>query len=339
MRQRLAYDAAMTVPDLTPTRPLGATDVLVSPLCLGGNVFGWGADSDESMTVLDAYASAGGNFVDTADVYSEWIPANTGGDSERIIGDWMHARGNRASVIIATKVAKLSTHRGLSGENIRSAVDQSLRNLRTDYIDLYYAHEDDPSVTMVETLGAFDELVRSGKVRHIAVSNFTADRMREALATSAENGFASYIAVQNHYNLMERAAYETDTESVVLENGMSSLPYFSLARGFLTGKHRPGETVDSVRSEGATSYIGERGDRVLTALQHVASTHATTMPAVALAWLLAQPGVTAPLSSARSTAQLADLLPMASLDLSIEEIALLSDASAGPASALGQRTP
>lgn len=314
--------------DLTPTRRLGTTDVLVSPLCLGGNVFGWSADADESMTVLDAYTSSGGNFVDTADVYSEWIPGNTGGDSERIMGDWMHARGNRASVIIATKVGVLSTHRGLSRDNIHSAVDQSLTNLRTDYIDLYYAHEDDPSVPMVETLGAFDELVRAGKVRHIAVSNFTAGRVREALATSAENGFASYVAVQNHYNLMERAAYETDIESLVRENGLSSLPYYSLARGFLTGKYRSGETVESVRSKGAAPYMSERGDRVLTALQEVASTHGTTMPAVALAWLLAQPGVTAPLSSARNAGQLADLLPMASLDLSTEEITLLSDASA-----------
>ena len=203
-----------------PSRPLGSTGLLVSPLCLGGNVFGWTADRDQSFEVLDAYVAAGGNFIDTSDVYSEWVPGNTGGDSERILGEWLTARGNRADMIIATKVAKFSQFRGLAPENIRAAADASLERLQTDYIDLYYAHEDDPAVPMADSLAAFDALVKSGKARHIAASNFTPERLTEALATSAENGLAGYVAVQNHYNLMERHAYEDATEAIVVEHGL-----------------------------------------------------------------------------------------------------------------------
>ncbi len=313
---------------LAPVRALGTTDVLVSPLCLGGNVFGWTANVEESEVVLDAYADLGGNFIDTADGYSDFVAGNVGGESERILGDWMHARGNRSDIVIATKVAKKQTHRGLTPANIRSAADESLKRLRTDYIDLYYAHEDDPTVPMEETLGAFDELVNSGKVRHIAASNFSAARLTEALGISAENGFASYIAIQNQYNLMERTAYETEIEPVVIEHGLSSLPYYSLARGFLTGKYRPGVTIDSPRAKGASPYIGERGDRVLTALAEIATSHETTMPAVALAWLLSRPGVCCPLASARNVEQLSGLVPMAAVDLSADELAALDSASA-----------
>jgi aryl-alcohol dehydrogenase-like predicted oxidoreductase len=301
--------------DLSPTRALGTTDLVVSPLCLGGNVFGWTADTEQSFAVMDAYTEAGGNFIDTADVYSAWVPGNTGGDSERVIGEWLSARGNRSDVIIATKVAKWPVHPGLSPDNIRAAVEDSLRNLQTDYIDVYYAHEDDPSVPMVETLAAFDELVRSGKVRCIAASNFTADRLLEALAVSADNGFTSYVAIQNEYNLMERAGYEDAFAAIVLEHGLASLPYYSLARGFLTGKYRPGITIDSPRAKGAEPYIGERGDRVLGALQDAAEAHDASMAAVALAWLLTRPGITAPLASARNTDQFADLVAMGSLHL------------------------
>lgn len=312
---------------LAPTRTVGPSDLLVSPLCLGGNVFGWTADRDQSFAVLDEYTANGGNFIDTADVYSEWIQGNRGGDSERVMGEWMAARGNRADMIIATKVGKRTTHRGLHPDNLRSAIEESLTDLQTDYLDIYYAHEDDPTVPMVETLAAFDDLITAGKVRYIAASNFSADRLAEALAVSAENGLASYIAIQNHYNLVERTAYESDIAPLVLEHGLASLPYYSLARGFLTGKYRPGITIDSPRAKGAEPYIGERGDRVLTALAEVAANHGTTMPAVALAWLLAQPGIAAPLASARTIEQFADLLPMAGLNLSEDEIAALSTAS------------
>jgi aryl-alcohol dehydrogenase-like predicted oxidoreductase len=310
-----------------PSRPLGPTGLLVSPLCLGGNVFGWTADRDQSFEVLDAYVAAGGNFIDTSDVYSEWVPGNTGGDSERILGEWLAARGNRGDVIIATKVAKFSQFRGLAPDNIRAAADASLERLQTDYIDLYYAHEDDPAVPMADSLAAFDALVREGKVRHIAASNFTAERLTEALRTSADNGLASYVAVQNHYNLMERHAYEDAMAAIVVEHGLSSLPYYSLARGFLTGKYRPGVTIDSPRAKGAEAYIGERGDRVLTALEAIAGHHGCPMGAVALAWLLTRPGGIAPLASARTLEQFAALLPMATVTLSTHELAELDVAS------------
>jgi aryl-alcohol dehydrogenase-like predicted oxidoreductase len=312
---------------LAPSRTIGSTDLVVSPLCLGGNVFGWTADRDQSFEVLDAYSAAGGNFIDTSDVYSEWVAGNTGGDSELIIGEWLSARGNRSDVILATKVAKLSTARGLAPDTIRRALDDSLRRLQTDYIDLYYAHEDDPEVPMAEVLGTFGELIAAGKVRHIAASNFDPDRLREALAVSAAEGLPPYVAIQDHYNLMERTAYEQDLEPIVLEHGLSSLPYYSLARGFLTGKYRPGVTIDSPRAKGAEPYIGERGDRVLTALQDVADAHGSSMPAVALAWLLSRPGIAAPLASARNTEQLVDLLGMGAVDLTQAEIDALTAAS------------
>lgn len=312
---------------LAPSRPLGSTGLLVSPLGLGGNVFGWTADRDQSFAVLDAYVAAGGNFIDTADVYSEWAAGNTGGESERIIGEWLASRGNRAEMIIATKVAKSARRPGLAPETITAAADDSLERLQTDHIDLYYAHQDDPAVPVADALAAFDALVRAGKVRHIGASNFSAERLTEALRTSADNGLASYVAVQNHYSLMERHAYEDATEPVVVEHGLSSLPYYSLARGFLTGKYRPGVTIDSPRAKGAAQYIGERGHRVLTALEGIARAHGCPMGAVALAWLLTRPGVTAPLASARNPEQFAAMLPMATITLSTHELAELDVAS------------
>jgi aryl-alcohol dehydrogenase-like predicted oxidoreductase len=302
--------------------------VTVSPLCLGGNVFGWTADREHSFAVLDAYVAAGGNFIDTADVYSEWVPGNTGGDSETIIGEWLSARGNREDLVIATKVAKLSSARGLSPDNIRTALDASLQRLQTDYIDLYYAHEDDPAVPIADVLGTFDELVREGKIRHIGASNFTAERLRESLDVAAAQGHTSYIAVQNHYNLMERHEYEDGFEALVVEHGLSSLPYYSLARGFLTGKYKPGVTIDSPRAKGAEPYIGERGDRVLSALETIAHAHHCTLAPVALAWLLTRPGITAPLASARNLEQFEQLLPMGSIALTAEEVDSLTAASA-----------
>ena len=312
---------------LAPTRRLGESDLVVSPLCFGGNVFGWTADRDESFALLDAYVAAGGNFIDTADVYSAWAAGNTGGDSERILGEWLHKRGNRDQIIIATKVAKLSTRRGLAPANIRAALEDSLKRLRTDYVDLYYAHQDDLEVPIEDVLGTFQELISEGKVRHVAESNFPADRLRESLEIARKNDLPRYLAVQDHYHLMERVRYEKELEPIVLEYGMSFLPYYSLARGFLTGKYRAGVTVESARAKGASQYIGERGDRVLAALEDVAAAHQTSMASVALAWLLAQPGVAAPLASARTTDQLDDLLAMGTVGLTDPEIQRLTDAS------------
>ncbi|HEY3867337.1 MAG TPA: aldo/keto reductase [Actinocrinis sp.] len=303
---------------------LGTTDLDVHRLCLGGNVFGWSADERESVAVLDAYTAAGGNFIDTADTYG-------GGASESIIGRWAAARGNRDALVIATKVAKKATRRGLSAANIRAAAEESLARLGTDRIDLYYAHEDDASVPLEETLGAFDALVREGKVRHVAASNYTAPRLREALAVSEREGFAPYAALQNHYNLLERAEYEAGVAPLLLETGLPSLPYFSLARGFLAGKYRPGVEVESVRAGGAGAYRNERGYTVLAVLDEVAAAHGVSIAAVSLAWLAERPMVAAPIASARTPGQLAEMLPFAGLELTADENAALDKVSAQPA--------
>ncbi|HXR70234.1 aldo/keto reductase [Actinocrinis sp.] len=311
---------------------LGNTDLDVFGLCLGGNVFGWSADEDESFAILDAYAAAGGNFIDTADVYSLWVPGNCGGDSERIIGRWLKARGNRDAMVIATKVAKLPSRPGLSAANIRAAAEESLQRLGTDYIDLYYAHQDDPGTPIEETLGAFDALVREGKVRYIAASNFTAPRLTESLAVSDREGLARYCALQNHYNLLERAEYERDLAPVLEREGVPGVPFYGLARGFLAGKYRPGVEVDSVRAGGVAPYRNERGYRVLGVLDHVAAAHNTTVAAVALAWLAAQPTVAAPIASARTPQQLLELVPFTDLKLSSDELSALNAASQNTAS-------
>jgi len=300
---------------------LGHTDLDVFGLCLGGNVFGWSADEQTSFDVLDAYTAAGGNFVDTADTYSR-------GESESILGRWMKARGNRDAVVVATKVAKKADRPGLSAANIRAAAEESLARLGTDHIDLYYAHEDDPSVPMEETLGAFDTLVREGKVRYFAASNFTALRLAEALAVSEREGFARYAALQNHYNLLERAEYEGGDAPLLDREGIPSLPYFGLARGFLAGKYRPGAEVESVRAGGVERYRNERGYAVLAVLDEIAAAHGTTVAAVSLAWLAARPTVAAPIASARTTEQLEQLLPFTALTLSAEETERLDRVSA-----------
>jgi aryl-alcohol dehydrogenase (NADP+) len=300
---------------------LGDTDLDVFGLCLGGNVFGWSADEQTSIEVLDAYTAAGGNFIDTADTYG-------GSESEAIIGRWLKARGTRDSVVIATKVAKKPTRRGLSAANIRAAAEESLGRLGVDHIDLYYAHEDDQSVPLEETLGAFDALVREGKVRYIAASNYTAPRLADALAVSEREGFARYAAVQNHYNLLERAEYETDIEPMLVRNGIPSLPYFSLARGFLTGKYRPGTEIESVRAGGVERYRNERGYGVLAVLDEIAAAHGTNVAAVALAWLASRRTVVAPIASARTTRQLVEIMPFLDLKLSASELARLDQVSA-----------
>jgi aryl-alcohol dehydrogenase-like predicted oxidoreductase len=304
------------------------TDLDVFPLCLGGNVFGWTADEASSFAVLDAYATAGGNFIDTADVYSSWAPGHVGGESESVIGRWLAARGNRDTMIIATKVAKLATRRGLSAANIHAAAADSLAQLETDYIDLYYAHEDDPTTPLEETLGAFDALIRKGAVRYIAGSNYEPERLDEALTVSAREGLASYVGFQTEYNLVARG-YEGQLRAVCEKHKLACLPYFGLAMGFLTGKYRVGgAVVDSPRADGAGRYLNDHGLAVLDALDVIAAKNKAPVAAVALAWLREQPTVAAPLASARSAEQLADLLPAASLTLSSDDLQLLTSASA-----------
>jgi aryl-alcohol dehydrogenase-like predicted oxidoreductase len=310
---------------------IGSSELDVFPLAFGGNVFGWTADEKESFELLDAYTAAGGNFIDTADVYSAWAPGNSGGESEAIIGRWFAARGKskRDQVVLATKVGMHPDFRGLKAANIKSAVEESLRRLRTDHIDLYYTHRDDPDTPVEEFLGALDQLVKEGKVREIGASNISAERLSEALAASEREGLARYVALQQHYNLVERDGYEGPLAEVVSAHGLSSVPYYALASGFLTGKYRPGAKVDSARAGSAGKYLdSERGQRVLVALDEVAQAHGAEVATVALAWLAAQPTVVAPIASARTLAQLPALLAMADLTLTAEELAKLNAASA-----------
>jgi aryl-alcohol dehydrogenase-like predicted oxidoreductase len=304
------------------------TDLDVFPLSLGGNVFGWTASEEQSFAVLDAYAAAGGNFIDTADMYSCWAPGNSGGESETIIGRWMKKRGNRSKMVIATKVGKLPGLLGLSTKTIQRAAEGSLERLQTDHIDLYYAHEDDRATPLIESLAAFNGLVRSGKVRYIAASNYNAPRLAEALRACRREGFAQYVALQPHYNLMEREKYEGELEETVAAEGLASLPYFSLASGFLTGKYRNGNKVDSKRAEGAGAYMNDKGRKVLAALDQIAGTRKEAVATIALAWLAAQPTVVAPIASARTPEQLPPLLRAADVRLTKEEVLKLSTASA-----------
>ncbi|MGW6918860.1 aldo/keto reductase [Kitasatospora sp. NPDC054939] len=305
------------------------TDLDVFPLCLGGSVFGWTVDRPTSFRVLDAYAAAGGNFIDTADSYSQWAPGNTGGESESILGDWLAARGHRDRFVIATKVGRLNGLSGLTAKVVRQAVEDSLRRLRTDHIDLYYTHADDPDTPLDETLGALDALVTAGKVRHLGASNISGPRLAESLAVSKRSGLAPYVAVQPPYNLVEREPFESGIAPVCEREGVSCVPYFALAQGFLTGKYREGApAVASIRSNAARPYAETpRGRAVLTALDAIAAEHVTAPAAVALAWLAAQPHVVAPLASSRTPEQLADLIPGATLELSPAEIRSLDLAS------------
>ncbi|WP_405615931.1 aldo/keto reductase [Streptomyces sp. NBC_00076] len=314
---------------MTSLRKLGTSDLEVFPLSLGGNVFGWTADEAASFAVLDAYTAAGGNFVDTADSYSAWIEGNSGGESETIIGKWVKARGNRSDVVIATKVSQHPEYQGLSADNIKAAADASLRRLGTDYIDLYYTHFDKPDVPVEEIIGALDELVRAGKVRYIAASNISPERLEASLSHSERVGLARYVAVQPHYNLVSRDTYEGELQDVAARFGLAAVPYFSLASGFLTGKYRPGTTVDSARAEGAAKHLEtERGRQVLTALDEIAQSHDTQIATVALAWLAAQPTVAAPIASARTVEQLPALVGAGDLVLTDAEVTRLTEASA-----------
>ncbi|MBJ7520462.1 MAG: aldo/keto reductase [Solirubrobacteraceae bacterium] len=309
-----------------PTIP--HTDLDVSPLCLGGNVFGWTADATQSHAVLDTYADAGGNFIDTADVYSQWVPGNDGGESETIIGDWLAGRADRDRFVIATKVGELHGLHGLSASTVRTAVEGSLRRLRTDHIDLYWAHIDDHATPLTETLGVFHDLITEGKVRYIGASNISGLRLAEALEAADRHQLTRYVAVQPHYNLLERD-FERRDRDIVARERLATIPYYGLASGFLTGKYRPGARPgESARGGGAAKHLeDDRAVKVLGALDDIAAGHGTAVAAVALAWLGAQPTVCSPIASARTVEQLTALLPMQDLRLTGEDIARLDGIS------------
>jgi len=302
---------------------LANTDLTIYPLCLGGNVFGYSADKENSEAVLSFYADNGGNFIDTADMYSQWAPGHIGGESETIIGNWIKKRGNREQMIIATKVGKLNTKPGLSPSNIISACEDSLKRLGSDYIDIYYSHQDDLDTPIEQTLGAYDSLIKAGKVRYIAASNFTHERLQESLNISKDLNLASYIASQDQYNLMDRD-YENSLMPTLKSNGLSQIPFYGLARGFLTGKYRKGKTVESIRANGVnTSYANDRGWAMIDKLDQIAKDKNTSVAAVALAWLRAQETVSAPIASATKLEQIKEIMPI--VELSSDELQTLTN--------------
>ncbi|BDU19658.1 aldo/keto reductase [Dyella sp. GSA-30] len=311
-------------------RQLGRSPLSVAPLAFGGNVFGWSADEARSFQLLDAFVDAGFNLVDTADVYSAWAPGNRGGESETIIGNWLKRSGKRDKVLIATKVAKWGQQPGLSPINIREAVEGSLKRLQVEQIDLYQAHEDDATVPLHESLGEFARLIEEGKVRAIGASNYSADRFAEALQVSEQYGLPRYESLQPEYNLVSRAGYEKGLEPICRSEQIGVIGYYSLASGFLTGKYRSEADLakSSARGGAVKKYLNKQGLGVLAALDQVAATHSATPAQVALAWLIARPGVTAPIVSATSVEQLKDILGAATLGLSASEIAELDVASA-----------
>lgn len=301
---------------------LPQTDLVVSNVCFGGNVFGWTADQSQSFELLNHFFENGGNFIDSADVYSAWKDGNKGGESETILGQWFKQSGKRSETVLATKVGFLEERKGLSAKNIALACDESLKRLDTDYIDIYYAHGDNLETDLEETLGAFNELVVAGKVRHIAASNYTFDRLAAALAISEKNGFAKYIALQNRYSLVAREPYESDGARSVQEFGLSGLPYSTLGSGFLSGKYRAGQSVDSARSVAVgNNYATAENFELLARVEEVAKHHSVSNTAVSLEWLRNQPGVTVPIASGRTIDQLDAL--MQSVTLTSEEVSYL----------------
>jgi aryl-alcohol dehydrogenase-like predicted oxidoreductase len=315
-------------------RSLGRTGLRVAALCLGGNTFGWTTDQTASEAVLDAYVEAGGNFIDTADVYARWAPGKKGGESENVLGTWMAARRNRHTVLIATKVmgpmGPGPNDTGLSRQHIMEAVEASLRRLQTDYLDLYQAHWDDRDTPLEETLRAFDDLVRQGKVRYIGASNYHAWRLTRALWTSDKRGFVRYESLQPKYNLVFRDEYERELEPLCLEQGVGVIPYSSLGSGFLSGKYRRGGQLPATaRAAGVQkAYMTDRGFAVLEAVEKIAASVGATPAQVALSWLAHRPGITAPIASATSVAQLRELLAGVELRLDEEATAALDRASA-----------
>lgn len=308
---------------------IGSSTLDVYPLALGGNTFGWTSDEATSHEVLDAYTAAGGNFIDTADGYSSWAPGNSGGESETIIGRWMQQRGNRDNVIIGTKVSQHPDFSGLAAANVAAAADASLTRLGTDHIDLYYAHFDDADTPLEETVGAFNDLVVAGKVRYVALSNYSAARITEWVEIARANGFASPVALQPQYNLVHRGAFERELGPVAERFGLGVVPYFSLAAGFLTGKYRTRADLEGTARGGmAGGYFSPEGLAVVSALEEIASVHNTEIATIALAWLQSKPSVVAPIASASAVGQLGALMESAGVELSADEIVALDAVSA-----------
>jgi aryl-alcohol dehydrogenase-like predicted oxidoreductase len=310
-------------------RKLGNSGLEIAPLAFGGNVFGWTVDEAMSFRLLDAFVAAGFSLVDTADLYSRWVPGNAGGESETIIGNWFKQSGKRDAVVLATKVGMDmgGDKKGLSRKYILQAVEDSLKRLQTDRIDLYQSHKDDPDTPLEETLEAYAHLIKQGKVRAIGASNYNAPRLSEALVVSEVNGFPRYETLQPEYNLFDREDYESGLEALCLEKGIGVITYYSLVSGFLSGKYRSLEDLSkSPRGQGIKKYLNDRGFCILAALDQVAAAHGSTPTSVALAWLIARPSVTAPIVSATSLAQLEELLRAATLVLDNASIALLNEA-------------
>jgi aryl-alcohol dehydrogenase-like predicted oxidoreductase len=310
-------------------RALGRSGISVVPFAFGGNVFGWTADEKTSFGLLDAFVDYGFDFIDTADVYARWVPGNKGGESETIIGNWLKQGGRRDKIVLATKVGKpMNGEQGLSKAYITKAIEASLMRLQTDYIDLYQSHDDDKDTPLAETLETYTSLIKQGKVRAIGASNYSAGRLREALQVSKENGFARYESLQPEYNLYDREEYEKQYESLCRENNLGVITFYSLASGFLTGKYRSeADLSKSPRGGGINKYLNPRGYRILAALDKVAGEYNTTPASIALAWVMARPGITAPIASATSVHQLKELTKAAQIKLSGESITLLTTAS------------
>ena len=316
---------------MAETRALGTSGISTIPLMLGGNVFGWSADRAASFAVLDRFVERGGTLIDTADVYSEWIPGHVGGESERMIGEWLRARGRRDDVQIATKLGMLEIDggRGLHPDHIARAIDASLKRLKTDYVDLYFAHRDDPDVPQADALGAFSRLIEAGKVRAIGASNYTADRLASALAASDAQGLARYTVLEPHYNLIERAQFEPELQPLALKENIGVVPYFALARGFLTGKYRTAaDASKSPRGSANVKHLEGNGPKVLAAMDKVAAETGAPLAAIAIAWLAAKPAVTAPIASATKIEQVDELFDALDLALSVDQMAALDAAVA-----------
>ncbi|ETD32961.1 aldo/keto reductase [Williamsia sp. D3] len=308
---------------------IGSSDLDVYPLNLGGNTFGWTSDAAESFAVLDAFVSAGGNFIDTSDSYMASAPGNVGGESETILGEWFTKRGRRDDIVLATKVSRHPEFLGLAPDNIARAAEASLRRLKTDHIDLYYAHYDDPDVPLADTLGAFDALVKAGKVRHIGISNYSAERIKEWIDVADANRFANPIALQPHYSLVARQPFEEELRPLAEKFGLGVFPYWALASGFLTGKYRTAGDVSGVaRSKIVERYFNPEGLAVVDELDRIARSRGVQIATVALAWTRQQPTVVAPIVSARSPEQLEALLGSVDLTLTVDELARLDDVSA-----------